>query len=171
MNESASKEMKMVPGMCEGGNADSLIRTIGGVVLALLFVGVLFGLYGVSKGFFDKAGNKLSQMSVTMDESQYTEYDGAVISGTQVISFIKAHENDEICVSVNNGHTTTSYIYSSTDLSSKDGIGAVSAAQNKANLSTVYINPNSKYLGEIVRDSVDAANGTIVGVNFTIQTS
>lgn len=171
MNESAIMEIKMVPGMCEGGNTDSMIRTIGGVVIALLFIGGLFTVWGFTSGFFDKAGNKMSQVSTTMDESQYTEYDGAIVSGTQVVSFIKAHANDEICVTVNNGHSTTTYIYSSTDLTSKSGVGAVAAAQNKANLSTVYINPNSKYLGEVVRDSVDATNGTIVGLNFTIQTS
>ena len=169
MNESAVMEKKMVAGMQEGGNTDSMIRTIGGVVIALLFVGALFGMWGYVSGFFDKVGTKMSSMSTTMDESQYTEYDGAIVSGTQVISFIKAHSNDEICVTVNNGHSTTNYIYSSTDLTDKTGVGNIAQAQNKANLSTVYINPNSKYLGAVVRDSVDATNGTIVGVTFDIQ--
>ncbi len=159
----------MVNGMNDGGNTDSMIRTIGGVVIALLFVGALFTVWGYVSGFFDKAGNRMTQMSTTMDESQYVQYDGAVVSGTQVISFIKAHSNDEICVSVNNGHTTTNYIYSSTDLTDKTGVGNVAQAQNKSNLSTVYINPNSQYLGAIVRDAVDPTNGTIVGVTFTIQ--
>lgn len=161
----------MVKGMHDGGNADSMIRTIGAVVLSLFLVGALFSVWGYASGFFDKAGKKLSGMSTAMDESDYMNYDGAIVSGTQVISFIKSHAGDEICVEVNNGHSTTPYIYSSTDLTDKTGVGTVAQAQNKANLSTVYINPNSKYLGAIVRDSVDATNGTIVGVTFTIQTN
>ena len=162
------KEDAMKAGMRDD-NAATMIRTIGGVVLALLFVGAIFTVWGYASGFFDKAGNKMSQMSTTMDESQYTEYDGAIVSGTQVISFIKAHANDEICVTVNNGHQTTPYIYFDETLQTKTGVGSIAQAQNKANISTVYINPNSKYLGSIVRDSVDATNGTIVGVHFDVQ--
>ena len=158
----------MVAGMRDD-NAGAMIRTIGNVVLALLFVGALFGVWGYVSGFFDKAGNRMSEKSTTMDESQYLEYDGAIVSGTQVLSFIKAHSNAEICVKVNNGHTTTAYIYDDENLATKNSIGTVAQAQNKANLSTVYINPNSKYLGKIVRDNVDTKNGTIVAVEFTVQ--
>ena len=150
-------------------NLSTMVIAIGSIIVALLIVSAIFMVWGRTSTTFDKAAEKIDKQNVTLDESQYTDYDGAVVSGTQVVSFIKVHANDEICVPVNNGHTTTNYIYSSTDLTDKTGVGAIAEAQNKANLSTVYINPNSKYVGKIIRDSVDATNGTIVGMDFTIQ--
>ena len=150
---------------------DTWIIALGVTVLGLLFVGLLFLLFGRVQTTMEKAGTKMDAQNVMLDESAYVDYDGAIVSGTEVVSFIKAHANDEICVTVNNGHSTTSYIYDSVDLTTKTGVGNIAQAQNKANLSTVYINPNSNYLGEVVRDAVDATNGTIVGVNFTIQTN
>lgn len=151
-------------------NLDTMVIAIGTIVIALLLVSAMFVLWGRTSTTFDKAGEKLDAQNVMMDESQYTDYDGAVVSGTQVVSFIKVHAQDQICVIVNNGHSTTNYVYSSTDLTDKTGVGNVAQAQNKANLSTVYINPNSKYLGSIIRDAADPTNGTIVGVQFDIQT-
>lgn len=144
-----------------------MIITIGAIVIGLLFVSLAFILYNRMSTTMNKAGQKLDAQNTMLDESAYTDYDGAIISGTELVSFIKTHANDQICITVNNGHTTTSYVYDSTDLSTKS-TNSIVEAQNKANISTVYINPNSKYQGKIVRDDADSVNGTIVGVEFTI---
>ncbi len=149
-------------------NTDTMIRTIGSIVIGLFIVGAIFGIWNIAQGFITKGGNKLTQISTTMDESDYTKYDGAIVTGTEVVAAIKYFDQAEVCISVNNGHTTTTYVYDSVDLTTRS-TNNVSAAQNKINVSTVYINPNSKYLGKVVRDAADPTHGTIVGLEFQIQ--
>lgn len=151
-------------------NTDTMIHTIGNVVIALLIVGAIFSLWGIASGFITRGGNKLSSISTQMDESDYMQYNGAVVTGTQVVAAIKYFENQEVCIEVNNGHSTTVYIYDDETLTSRANVRAVADAQNKQ-IQDVYINPNSKYLGEVIRDAADPVNGTIVKISFALQTT
>ena len=149
-------------------NTDQMVHIIGQVVVALFIVAAIFSVWAIASHFISKGSTKLTNISTTMDESQYTDYDGATVSGTQVISAIKQFGQEQICITVNNGHSTTPYVYADISLSTPS-TNMISAAENKVNLSTVYINPNSHYLGKITRDSTDPIHGTIIGLDFTIQ--
>ena len=136
------------------------------VVLLLLLATALFLFWGRTEGFIDKASDRVSDMAVMLDESTYTQYEGATVSGTEVVAIIKNHSNEEICITVNNGRTTASYICSDQTLATKSELN-VANTQKKS--SEYYINPNSKFLGTVVRD--EASGGTITGVNFDVVTN
>ena len=96
-----------------------------------------------------------------MDEAKYTQYDAAVVTGSEVVNVIKLHANDKIYVGVNIGGSQTNYIYSDATFTAAGA--SLAAARDKANTS-VYINPNSKFTGQVVRDANTSA---IVGLVFT----
>ena len=149
-------------------NTSTMIHLITGIVIALLIAGAVFAFWSLASRFIQKGSDKLSGLASTMEEEDVAKYDGAVVSGTEVISAIKQLQNQDLCITVNNGHTTTAYIYTDTTLQSKS-TATLADAQKKNNVSTVYINPSSKYLGTIVRDSTAGTNGAFVGLTFDVQ--
>lgn len=149
-------------------NAEESIKSGSNVFISLFIIAAVFALVSAAVLMIRQGTDDLVSTGTTIDESRYTDYDGALVTGTQVVSAIKYFANDEICITVNNGHATTSYIYDSTDLTSNTNVGQIAAAQTKSNINA-YINPSSKYVGEIVRDAAGGTKGTIVGINFNVQ--
>ena len=149
-------------------NTSTMIHTISNVVIALLIVGAIFTTWAIASRFLQKGGDKIASLATTMEEEDVAKYDGATVSGTEVVSAIKQLQNQAICITVNNGHTTTAYIYTDTSLTTQS-TASIGDAQKKSNLSTVYINPSSNYVGKMIRDTAGGTNGAIVGLEFTIQ--
>lgn len=138
---------------------------IGGcVIAALMIVAMLFTVTNKGKDFTDSASDKLTAMSVAVEESDYTKYDGAVVTGSDVVSAIKYFDTtDDVCVTVVTSKGTNNYIFTGPDLSTPSDL-SISNTRDKA--SQYYINPGSKFLGECVRDQ----DGTITNIIFTVQT-
>ena len=67
-------------------------------------------------------------------------------------------------VTVENGRTTRTYIYTDDSFQTRSDL-SVTNAQTKN--SEYYINPNAKYLGSVTRD--EATGGTITELKFTVQ--
>lgn len=133
------------------------------VVVCLSVIGIIFTSLGKTTVFTDKAGAKMDSMITVMDESDYVNFDGTIVSGSDVIAAIKKFQNDEICITVT-ARGTYSYVYTDTSLSTP-------STENISNTSKKsddhFINPNGKFLGAVVR----ADDGSIVGITFTIQTT
>ena len=110
------------------------------------------------------AVNKMTNMGVSIEESEYTNYDGVVVKGSTVISFIKDQiaQNAEICIEVITPKGTTSYVYTDGTLATKS-TALISSALSKKN--TAYINPAGDFLGASTRDATD----TITIMTFTQQ--
>lgn len=147
-------------------NFGEFIKIIVVVVVALFIGGAAFGFWAVTSGFIGKATDKVSDMGVTLDESDITQYEGAVVSGTQVVAVIKNLENEDVCVEVVNGRTTGTYIYTDESMTTRSELNVANAQQKT---SEYYINPNGKFLGSVIRD--EATGGTITKLVFTIQTT
>lgn len=147
------------------GSLRDFLKIAGVVIVTLALLSILFLGLQKATGFTNKAYSKIDSMSQSVEESDYTRYDGALISGTEVIAAIKYFQQDgAICIEVNNGYTTTNYVCADETLAAPS-TAKISDAQNKNDLNK-YINPNAKYLGECVRDT---ANNLIVAVKFTVQ--
>lgn len=110
------------------------------------------------------AVNKMTNMGVSIEESEYTKYDGVVVKGSAVISFIKDQiaENAEICIKVITPKSTTSYIYTDGTLTT-ESTALISSALSKKN--AAHIELTGDFLGEVTRD----ASNTITIMTFTQQ--
>lgn len=156
-----------------GITIETAIITIGGVIIACIFIGWFIFQVNNRIEAGESAMNQVSRLETTMLESEYTMYDATEIQGSQVINIIKKYEEDNqrISIIVNNGRTETTYVYES-DLSTRASAKAKDA-KNKSALDT-YINPSSTYLGEVLRDGGDVdgsagGTGAIIGLKFVKQ--
>lgn len=134
------------------------------VVVAVIAVG-LFGMNFIRDGMEtgNKAQGDLNKMNTAMMENEFTQYDATEVWGSNLINIIKNYENqkEQICIIVNNGRRETEYVRTS-NLSQEASTKAKDAKQ-KSNLD-LYINPSTKYLGEVIRDT---DTGTITALKFT----
>jgi hypothetical protein len=121
----------------------------GGLIIALVIIGIVFGIYQVTSGMSRKGTSDLTKMSGTLQESTYTQYDGATVNGDQVIALIKEHQGDEIAIVVDNGNGKVDYIY--------DGSGA--DENGKASLTGKTPTPKDK----MAKNLHDAATKTASG--------
>lgn len=145
-----------------GGSLSEGLRVVFAIVLACLVIGFVFMVWSSVKESGNTALTDTNNMVTQMDESKYTQYDGAIVTGSEVINVIKQHSMDDIYVSVDNGGGAVNYIFADRTLT---GDGAdLALARDKT--STSYISPNSKFLGEVDRDDVTNA---ILGIIFTRQ--
>lgn len=134
-------------------------------------VALIMGLISIAFLAFNKAENvsskgmkKMDTIETQLDESDFTKYDGAIVSGSDVVAAVKYFLNGEpICITVV-ARNTYSYCYTDTSLTTPS-TESISMAMQRDN--DHYINPNGKFLGEVIRDPSD---NSIVGITFTIQT-
>lgn len=139
------------------------LTIIGVVVAALILLGVLLTAVYRSRDFADTANDRLADMTIAAEESDYTKYDGAIVSGSDVVSAIKYFDGvADVCVTVTTSKGTYNYIYTGSDLQTRSDL---SVANTRNKTSTYYINPSSKFLGSVVRDS----DGTITNIIFVVQ--
>lgn len=158
-------------------SSNKVLYIIVGIVAVLLVIS--FGFL-IIRSALEKGNNLTTAVNDKMDnvlESQYTQYDAATISGSQVLNIISEvwSQTDRIAIRVvNKGGNTTTYCNAGTytaagsatlgtDLTNSAQSTAVTAAKTKGN--AAYITPTGKFLGEVCRDS----NEAIVMISFTQQ--
>ncbi len=143
-----------------GGSLSEGLRTVFAIVLTCLVIMFVFMVWSSVKESGNAALTESNSVITQMEEAKYTQYDGAVITGSEVLNVIKLHQNDKIYVGVNTGSGMVNYIYSDATFASAGS--SLSNARDKT--STQYINPNSSFTGKVVRASTTDA---IVGIEFT----
>ena len=152
-------------------SSNKVIFIIVGIAIVLLVVG--FGVLVVRSALV-KGNNLTNSINDKMDnvlETTYTQWEGEIISGTQVLNVVNETYNstDPICIIVvtKSGPTTITYccnnVTNLTKNTSASQATLVNNAKNKAN--AAYITPTGKFLGSVQRN----ANDTIVSVTFTQQ--
>lgn len=143
-----------------GGSLSEGLRTVFAIVLACLVIGFVFMVWNSVKESGNTALTDTNSMVTQMDEAKYTQYDAAIVTGSEVINVIKQHSGDDIYIGVNVGAGFVNYIHSDQSLSAA---GAdLTAARDKT--SPTYISPNARFTGAIVRD---ATTDAILGIEFT----
>lgn len=143
------------------GSLRDFLKIAGIAVVTLGLLSLLFIGLNKATGFTDKVFAKMDTMSVTVEESEYTKYEGTIVSGSEVIAAIKYFQNgmDPICIEAM-GKT---YVYTDETLQTPSTENVANASRKGAD---GYINPNAKFLGELTRDSTD---NSIRKITFTIQ--
>lgn len=144
------------------------IQVVGGIVLTLLLVSLIFSAYSTQQDNANQAITKTNEMNVTLLESDYTQYDGATISGSEVVNVIKRFKDQDIyvgvCVTATSGVGTSFDYYNHDATLGTNNIKDLASAKVKSNAN--YITPSAQFLGEVKRDDT---TGAIVGITFTRQ--
>lgn len=110
-------------------------------------------MFGINK--FDDLTAKWQERTGAMEESEFTRYEGKNnITGSTVQTLLSQWKNEEFCVTIKTKTNTTSYNYTSGDLSSaidsKENQKSIVNATIKAERN--YVNPNGKFTCSINRN-------------------
>ncbi|WP_343208976.1 hypothetical protein [Anaerolentibacter hominis] len=142
----------------------------------LLAAGTIITCIVISLGFFiarearDTASSgtgQISKLNAEFNESDKLIYDGMTVSGSEVVNAINKFKNEEIGVKVTTHKSTVHYIRTlGQDNQTISGKSSASVKDAQAVANEHYINPNARFLGEVLRDK----NDTIIGLFFQ-QTS
>lgn len=141
-----------------------------GVVITMIVVSIGFLLMRSGQSTTQTAIGKLSQINTEMSESQYTMYDGMENRGNEVVNILKKFKDEHIGIQIktNKIPSGTWYIH---NVTIANNVGTIMSESTNKITDTMdethnqYINPNGKFLGELVRDE----NGTVVALVFTQQ--
>lgn len=141
----------------------SIVEALGiAAAVVLMALVIIFGFRAFQSGQ-DTGNNALAKMesvNSAIDESEYTQYDGAFVSGSAVYQAIRANKADTgVVFHVINGSDNSDY-----DPADSGYQDALIAANTKG--TSKYITPSAKYVGAITRN---ADNNQITDVTFTKQ--
>jgi nitrate/TMAO reductase-like tetraheme cytochrome c subunit len=127
---------------------DNIKKAIMFAVGILITVGIIamgLSFYGKANNMTKSADTSLNDITQTISNSKYTEYDGTTVSGTQAINAIRLYADNNFTVSVSTKKTTTSYnsatSYNITDISKSD-----------------YIEPTGKFKSKLEKTDNDTVN-------------
>lgn len=153
-----------------GDTVPGFVVFIGGLVIAALIVSVGFFIYNNQKESSDVVVEQTNRINNQLQEAEWTQYNGSEIAGSEVINVIKRMQDTDTFVCVNNGNGEVYYIFSDATLKSRlsndDQSKALKAAKTRGN--AAYINPSTRFYGEVVRDDVTEG---ILGLKFTKTTA
>lgn len=127
--------------MEESGN--SALRIAGGVIITVLVITLAFSIYMLARSTNSSATKQINKLSSQMAESEYTQYEGIEVTGSEVVNVIKQFQKDDVIIEVVVGGSTADY--------GEGQAGTLSDASDRT--SSNYINPNSMFLGSIERDA------------------
>lgn len=143
-------------------------NSLKGLILA---AGTIITCVVISLGFFisreakDTASggaNQINQLNMEFSESDKAMYDGASVSGSEVISVIKKFKNDKVAILVKTNKSNTAYGYNVNATSGElEGASNVSVDLAYDEGSNTYINPYASFRGNVIRDKNDVITGIV----------
>lgn len=135
-----------------------------GVIITCVVVGLGFYIAREARQTASSGAGEISSLNSEFSENDKTIYDGLTVSGNEVINAISKFDNESIAVKVITGKNTSCYINTLNDNETEiAGKSTATIANAKKSSNKEYINPNGKFLGEVLRDS----NNAIIGIKFT----
>ncbi len=160
-------------------NITKALIIIAGLVLTGILIAYALGVFNSAKATGDNTAANMTNQMTQMNESRYTQYDGAILTGEQVRSVINQFESDEIGITVNNKQETRTTVmgYDSTktgtakyikdDMAKADKLAEAEEAarvrKSKDINDASYINPSWSFYGIVNRN---ADTGAIIGISF-----
>ena len=81
-------------------NQNVIIKIVAGLVITFLIISLAFVIYRAGKASSDTALEGLDEMTTTLNETKYTDYNGQTITGNQVQALLNSWSNDEVAVEV-----------------------------------------------------------------------
>ena len=157
-------------------NASAALKFAVGLVVTMILIGIIVVAFSFGRKASNDSISSMSKDIASVEESRYTMYDGATVTGAEVLNLIQKFENDNICISVKVSATSRAdlssitpgsgiyYIKSSATgekYSTTDEATLIRNAKDTSN--TAYINPSAEFYGVVNRDSSTSA---IQGISF-----
>lgn len=139
-----------------------------GILMAVAVI--MFSVFMVKQALAagSLAADKTAKVTTYLSESDKSMYEGLPITGSEVMNNITKFRNESTGIIVVTKKSSTQYGYSISISGNTATLGASisSSLKNAQDINhNSYINPNAKFLGEILRD----ANDVIVGIRFIQQ--
>ena len=143
-------------------------NSLKGLILA---AGTIITCVVISLGFFiareakdtaSNGSNQINKLNSEFVESDKVIYDGATVSGSEVINVIKKFKNEKIGIMVKTNKSETYYGYSF-DLKNGDIISQVADkdVDPTDSDSVNYVNPYVNFQGRIIRDKNEVITGIV----------
>ena len=121
-----------------------------GVAITCLVISLGFHASGEAKNITSTSTARLSEFSTELKESNLTSYDELVLTGSDVVNFIKKHldgyssiEDSPLCIYIKTSKAENTYSNSSNIVNIKNFTH------------DQYISPLAKFIGEVIRDEND----------------
>lgn len=142
-------------------------NSLKGLILA---AGTIITCVVISLGFFiareakdtaSSGANQINKLNADFVESDKAIYDGATVSGSEVVNVIKKFKNEEIGILVKTKRCST-YYNNAFDVRTGEFTGSSNHNYDPTDSSTdFYINPYANFHGTIIRDDNDVITGII----------
>lgn len=133
------------------------VMLIGGLVIAVLIVSFAFIIYNNQKETSNAVINQGNRMNIQLQESEWTQYDGTVITGAEVVNVIKRMQNSNTYVQVGEKkYCADDGLKNVSDETFSEDLRAA-----KSKTSDAYINPSTMYEGKVDRDDTKGIKGII----------
>lgn len=127
-----------------------------GTIITCVVISLGFYISREAKDTASNGANQINKLNAEFLESDKTIYDGATVSGSEVINVIKRFAGDKLGVCVATNKSVLCYGYN-VDVTSGNIVDKsqnnVSNAYNEDN--DAYINPYASFKGKIIRDDND----------------
>jgi hypothetical protein len=145
-------------------------NSLKGLILA---AGTIITCVVISLGFFisreakqtaSTGTNQIGKLNAEFAQSDKIIYDGAIVSGSEVINVVKKMNTEKIGIYIITKKSSTFYGYRF-DLVSGEMLDAISSDTAEALIAgnIKYVNPYEDYSGKVVRDK----NNMITGIVFS----
>lgn len=150
-------------------SSNKVISIIAAIAIILLIIMFAFGIvtFAINKG--NNLTNEISENIDSMMETEYTMYDGEVISGSNVTNLISntfsSSDNVYILVKTKANSSGVYYVCNADGERLESSVERNLVKNSKTKTNDNYITPTGKFYGEIMRNE----NGAIVGIVFTQQ--
>lgn len=143
-------------------------NSLKGLILA---AGTIITCVVISLGFFiareakdtaSNGANQINKLNSEFVESDKVIYDGATVSGSEVVNVIKKFKNEKLGILVKTNKSETFYGYEF-DEDDGDILKEVNSNHNDAtdSDSVKYVNPYVNFVGRIVRDKNEVITGIV----------
>lgn len=137
-----------------------------GTIITCLVISLAFFISREAKDTASNGANQIGKLNAEFAAGDKSIYDGAVVSGSEVLNVIKKFSDEGIGIYVQTGKSATFYNMNF-DLDNGNITGKSNNTYNIAldNTEDTYVNPYGSFVGRIVKD----ANEVITGIKFVQQ--
>ncbi len=159
-------------------NASGALKFAVGLVVTMILIGIIIVAFSFARSHANNAISSTSKDVSQIEESRYTMYDGATVTGAEVLNLITKFKDDNIAINVKTAAVAKSslpataaadgtfYIKDGYDASAKQSVADLNSKLRDAkdpSKGTTYINPSSDYYGLVM---YSADSGAIQGIYF-----
>lgn len=133
-----------------------------GTIITCVVVSLGFYISREAKDTAANGANQINQLNAEFAENDKAIYDGATVSGSEVLNVIKKFASDSIGILVKTNKSDTYYGYRFSETTGELGntTGNTYIIATDAD-SRTYINPYANYTGKLVRDKNDVITGIV----------